>query len=109
MQISGYRCMWVVTMFDLPVDTKAARRQYALFRKMLLKDGFAKMQFSVYIRHCASEENADVHVQRVEKSVPPDGEVRIITITDKQFERMRVFWGKRRKPPEQPPAQLDLF
>lgn len=109
MFISGYRCMWVVTMFDLPVDTKAARREYALFRKKLLKDGFARMQFSVYIRHCASEENADVHMLRVEKAVPPDGEVRVIAITDKQFERMRVFWGKRRRTPEQPPAQLELF
>jgi CRISPR-associated protein Cas2 len=101
--------MWLVVMFDLPVDTKAARREYALFRKRLLLDGFAKMQFSVYIRHCASEENADVHFRRVELAVPPDGEVRIMAVTDKQFERMRIYWGKRRKTPEQAPAQLALF
>lgn len=101
--------MWVVTMFDLPVDTKAARRAYAMFRKALLKDGFTKMQFSVYIRHCASEENADVHIQRVQGYLPDDGEVRVLSITDKQFERMRVFWGKRRKPPEPAPRQLELF
>jgi CRISPR-associated protein Cas2 len=101
--------MWIVTMFDLPVDTRAARREYAQFRKFLLADGFAQMQFSVYIRHCPSEENAAVHVQRVERRVPPDGEVRILTITDKQFERMRIFWGKLRKCPESPGAQLELF
>ena len=109
MFISGYRCMWVVTMFDLPVDTKAARRAYAQFRKSLLNDGFTRMQFSVYTRHCASEENADVHIQRVQGFLPDDGEVRVLTITDKQFERMRVFWGKRRKPPEPAPQQLELF
>lgn len=101
--------MWVLAMFDLPVDTKKARRHYALFRKLLLKDGFTMMQFSVYARHCASEESAAVHVMRVERNVPPDGEVRLITITDKQFERMRVFWGKLRKPPEPAPCQLELF
>ena len=101
--------MWVVTMFDLPVDTKAAKRAYTQFRKVLLKDGFTKMQYSVYIRHCASEENANVHVDRVERSVPDDGEVRIILITDKQFERMHIFWGKRRKQPEPAPQQLELF
>ncbi|MCC7087109.1 MAG: CRISPR-associated endonuclease Cas2 [Pirellulales bacterium] len=101
--------MWVLAMFDLPVDTKKARRNYALFRKLLLKDGFTRMQFSVYARHCASEESASVHVGRVERNVPPDGEVRLITITDKQFERMRVFWGKLRKPPEPAPCQLELF
>jgi len=96
-------------MFDLPVDTKKARRDYAIFRKQLIKDGFTMMQFSVYMRHSASEENATVHVQRVERSVPPDGEVRIITITDKQFERMRIFWGRMRTLPAKPPAQLELF
>ena len=109
MYVTGYRCMWVLAMFDLPVDTKAARRQYAVFRKLLLADGFAMMQFSVYIRHCASRENAEVHQKRIEANVPPDGEVRVLTITDKQFERMAVFWGKRRMPTEQPPKQLELF
>src|SRR5207244_228275 len=109
MHLSGYRCMWIIVMFDLPVDTKKARRAYAQFRKRLLKNGFSMMQYSVYIRHCASEENTVVHTGRVERMVPDDGEVRVITITDKQFERMRVFWGKRRKPPERAPAQLELF
>lgn len=109
MHLSGYRFMWVVAMFDLPVDTPSARKRYARFRKSLLQDGFAMMQFSVYIRHCASRENADVHLNRIEIAVPDDGEVRVLLITDKQFERMHVFWGKTRKPPESPPAQLELF
>lgn len=109
MQITGYRLMWVLAMFDLPTDTKRARREYALFRKMLLGDGFTQMQFSVYARPCPSQENADVHVGRIERNLPPDGEVRVITITDKQFERMRVFWGKLRRRREQAPCQLDLF
>ena len=101
--------MWVVVMFDLPTDTKAARRAYTQFRKKLLQDGFTRMQYSVYIRHCASEENADVHIKRVERWIPDDGEVRVLWITDKQFERMHVFWGKMRKPTEPPPQQLELF
>ncbi|MCL4220734.1 MAG: CRISPR-associated endonuclease Cas2 [Phycisphaerales bacterium] len=109
MHLSGYRFMWVVAMFDLPVDSKGARRQYARFRKALLMDGFAMMQFSVYIRHCASRENAEVHMTRVERAVPPDGEVRVLTVTDKQYARMRVFWGKSRVEVEPPPNQLELF
>lgn len=101
--------MWVMTMFDLPTDTKQARREYALFRKHLLRDGFRMLQYSVYIRHCPSKENAAVHIQRIASHTPPDGEVRIITITDKQFERMSVFWGKIRKTPETAPPQLQLF
>jgi len=105
----GFRSVWIVSMFDLPTDTKAARKHYTRFRNMLLKDGFGMMQYSVYIRHCASEENAAVHFERVKKALPPDGEVRLIQITDKQFGRMEVFYGKRRKKTEQGPAQIEMF
>lgn len=101
--------MWVIAMFDLPTDDKEARKRYTRFRKALLKDGFMQMQYSVYLRHASSRENAEVHVQRVEMAVPPEGEVRVITITDAQFARMRVFWGKRRMAAESPPAQLEFF
>lgn len=109
MRLSSYRSMWVIAMFDLPVDTRAARRSYALFRKFLLKDGFTQMQFSVYGRHCASEENADVHHRRIERHLPPDGEVRVLTVTDRQFERMKIFWGQMRQSTPPPPPQLSLF
>jgi CRISPR-associated protein Cas2 len=101
--------MWVVAMFDLPVDTKAARRAYTDFVKHLRRDGFTRMQFSVYARHSSSKENAQVHIARIQANLPPDGEVRIITITDKQFERMSVFWGNTRKAPEESPCQLQFF
>ena len=53
--------MWVIAMFDLPTLTPQDRRAYARFRKDLIEDGFTMMQYSVYCRHCASIENADVH------------------------------------------------
>lgn len=96
-------------MFDLPVDTKKARKDYADFRKNLVQDGFTMLQYSVYARHCASEENAHVHCKRVCSFLPPEGEVRIIHVTEKQFEKMQIFFGKRRKPTPPPPAQLELF
>lgn len=101
--------MWLVVLFDLPTDTKKARRQYTLFRKELLEDGFAMMQYSVYYRHCASKENTEVHIERIRFAVPPDGEVRIMQFTDKQFSRMEVFFGKRRIRTEEAPAQLEMF
>ena len=101
--------MWVLAMFALPTDTKQARRHYTQFRKSLLRNGFTQMQYSVYIRHCASRENTAVHAQRVEATLPPHGEVRLICITDKQFEQMQVFWGQKRKPTPRAPVQLELF
>lgn len=101
--------MWVVVMFDLPVDTKEARKRYTAFRRELIRDGFQQMQYSVYLRHASSRENAEVHMGRVQAAVPEVGEVRVISITDKQFERMRIFWGKNRVEPQPAPHQLELF
>ncbi len=109
MELSSYRAMWVLTMFDLPVKTREAKRRYAKFRKLLLEDGFSRMQYSVYGRHCPSEENAAVHIGRVERGLPPEGKVRILTVTDRQFEKMRCFWGNRQTRPEKAPKQLTLF
>jgi CRISPR-associated protein Cas2 len=107
--LSAYRFMWIIAMFDLPTETAEARRRYTRFRNILLKDGFVMMQYSVYVRHCASRENAEVHIERVEKALPSAGEVRVLTVTDKQYERMLVFYGKRHKPAQEPPAQLEFF
>ena len=107
--ISGYRSMWIFVFFDLPTNTKKERKDASGFRKHLLDDGFQMMQYSVYYRHCASRENLEVHKKRVSNKTPPLGEVRIISITDKQFERMGIFIGKKEKAPEKAPAQLEFL
>ncbi len=101
--------MWIIVMFDLPTDTKEVRKAYHEFREVLLNDGFAMLQFSIYARHSPSEENAMVHENRVKTFLPDDGEVRLLKITDKQFERMKVFHGKMRKATEKAPEQLSFF
>lgn len=109
MVFGGFRSMWLIVMFDLPTDTREARRAYHDFRSGLLDDGFLMMQFSVYGRHCGSEENSVVHERRIQASLPPDGEVRVLRLTDKQFERMKVFLGKIRKATEKAPEQISFF
>ena len=79
------------------------------FVKNLLKDGFTMMQFSVYMRHCASSESADVHEKRIQALLPPFGKVSILRITDKQYGDIMNFWGKVERPKEPTPMQLELF
>ena len=95
--------------FDLPTETKKDRKNYAEFRKKLLKDGFNMFQFSIYTRHCPSAENAEVHIQRVKKSLPAYGSVGILCITDKQFGSIELFYGKKASPLPSPSVQLELF
>jgi len=98
-----------LVLFDLPTQTKKERKIYAAFRKKLLKDGFNMFQFSIYLRHCPSRENADVHIKRVRMNLPPHGKVGILTITDKQFGMMEIFYGKKSVDAPPPYQQLELF
>ena len=109
LDLSGYRAMWLFAMFDLPVDTKTARRQYASFRKALLERGFSMLQFSVYARYCASEDFAKGIRDEVRGLLPPRGQVRLLMVTDRQFAKMEVYYGKKRTPTEEPPRQIMLF
>jgi CRISPR-associated protein Cas2 len=108
-RFSEYRIMWVVVFFDLPVDTKKARRESTLFRKNLLRDGFTMMQFSIYVRHCASSENAEVHTKRVKSFLPQHGNVVVFTLTDKQFSQMEVFSNSTPKENKTAGVQLEIF
>lgn len=106
---SGYRAMWLFAMFDLPVVTKAEKKKAARFRRDLLLRGFSMLQYSVYARHCTSEEFADGIKAEVRQFLPDNGQVRLVAITDRQFGKMEVFRGKSATRPEEPPPQLMLF
>lgn len=101
--------MWVLVFFDLPVVTKNERKVATRFRKEIMADGFAMFQFSIYVRHCASSENADVHIRRVKNLLPELGHVGILCITDKQFGSMELFFGQKPSQVNAPCQQLEIF
>ncbi|MBN2614030.1 MAG: CRISPR-associated endonuclease Cas2 [Bacteroidales bacterium] len=108
-RLNQYRIMWVFVFFDLPTESKRDRHEYAIFRKRLMKDGFTMLQYSIYVRHCNSRENADVHIKRVKLFLPPRGEVIIFTLTDKQFGMMEFFRSASEAKKPETPQQLELF
>ena len=85
------------------------RRMHADLRKNLQKDGFTMFQFSIYIRHCMSVENANVHIKRVKNFLPERGHVGIMCITDKQFGMMELFYGRSAVAKKTEGQQLELF
>lgn len=107
--LNGYAIVWLYVMFDLPVLTKAQRRVAARFRKDLVKDGFAMHQYSVYVRHCASQEAAAVHIGRLKRMVPEEGLISILKVTDRQFGDTIQLVGRKRKPPTPTPLQMEFF
>lgn len=108
-RLSAYRIMWVFVSFDLPTYTRAERKAAYLFRKELLKDGFTMFQFSSYIRHCPSAEHAAVHVRRVKALLPDNGDVMIMTITDRQFKMIEHYSSRGQDLSDAEYHTLDLF
>lgn len=107
--LTGYRLMWMVVMFDLPVVEKAERRAATEFRNALLDMGFEMSQFSVYMRFCTSGTQVDTYCKRVENALPSGGKVNILQFTDKQYARIISFQGQAKQPPNKTPDQFDLF
>ena len=101
--------MWVLVFFDLPTVTKKDKKNYTTFRKNLQRDGFTMFQLSIYARHCASYDNATVHIKRVKSFLPQYGNVCIMCITDKQFGNIEVFNGKMPEEKSVKGQQLELF
>ena len=107
--LNAYRIMWLFVFFDLPTSTKEYRRIYTSFRKNIMADGFNMLQYSVYTRHCASRESMLVHIKRIQKFVPKEGQVTILQITDKQYGGMINILGRVREAMSPSPNQLEMF
>jgi CRISPR-associated protein Cas2 len=108
-RFNQYKVMWVMVYFDLPTTTKLERKLAARFRKDLVQDGFTMFQFSIYVRHSASRENAEVHIRRVRSAIPEKGFVVVMQVTDKQFGDIELYHGRKKTEHPATPQQLELF
>ncbi|MEN6501608.1 MAG: CRISPR-associated endonuclease Cas2 [Tenuifilaceae bacterium] len=108
-RLNAYRIMWILVLYDLPTETRAQRKASARFRKNLLGSGFSMFQFSAYIRHVASSESAEVQKRSVKSLMPEMGAIGILEITDKQFEKMEIYYGRKTQKTPKGPVQLELF
>ena len=66
----SYRFMRVLVLFDLPVLTGDQRREYARFRKFLLKSGFLMLQESVYCKLALNTTVVNGIVDQIHKNKP---------------------------------------
>lgn len=107
--LTGYRIMWMMVLFDLPVLEKAERKAATDFRHALLDMGFSMSQLSVYMRLCTSQTQLETYTNRVRACLPEGGKVNIVQLTDKQYERIITFYGRQQQPPPAPQDQFDLF
>lgn len=86
--------MRMLVFFDLPVKEKAAQKAATKFRNFLLKDGYQMLQYSVYTRVCNGYDTVQTHERRLRANLPPNGSVRLLTITEKQYGNMQILLGE---------------
>lgn len=90
-----YDFMRLIIFFDLPTITKIDRKKYADFRKLLIKNGYMMIQFSVYSKIFNNRDAATKHIEFIQNNAPNNGHIRIMMVTEKQYSKMRIIIGGR--------------
>jgi len=101
--------MRILVFFDLPVYSKILRKDYRIFRRFLINDGYDMIQFSVYGRICNGVDAVDKHLQRLKKNLPSSGSIRSMTVTESQFARMEILVGEKKPAEKKKSDELTLF
>ncbi len=103
------RFLRLFVFFDLPVVSEQERSRAGRFRRLLIKNGFFMIQFSIYCRICRGQQNVDKYRKRIKSYLPPYGNIRLMQVTEKQFENMEILLGKFKKEEKFKDNQLLLF
>ena len=86
--------MRVLVLFDLPVGSAEERRAYTKFRKYLIKSCFLMMQESVYCKMALNQTAAGTIMEGVRKNCPQEGIVQMLSITEKQYNKIECICGE---------------
>ena len=85
--------MRILVFFDLPVKTKRQRQAATKFRNFLIHDGYHMIQYSVYARTCNGTDAVEKHRARLKRCLPDNGSIRMLVITEKQYESVAILLG----------------
>jgi CRISPR-associated protein Cas2 len=86
--------MRVFVFFDLPTQTFDNLRDYRIFRKYLIRNGFIMLQESVYCKLALNQTAVDNIYESLRKNKPPLGLVQVMSITEKQFAKSEYLVGQ---------------
>ena len=89
--------MRLMVFFDLPVATAQERKCATQFRNFLINDGYYMLQFSVYARLCGGVDSVDDALRRLKYAAPNTGSIRCMAVTEKQYVRMQLIVGEKKK------------
>ncbi len=86
--------MRTMVFFDLPNIYAKDKRNYLMFRKYLLNEGFIMMQESVYSKIVMNSQQSELLLERLRKKAPKKGLIQVLTITEKQYSQIEYIIGE---------------
>ena len=86
--------MRTMVFFDLPNVYSKDKRNYQLFIKFLVRQGFIMMQESVYSKIVLNNQQSNLLIEKIKKQAPKRGLIQVLTITEKQYSQMKYIIGK---------------
>ena len=86
--------MRTIVFFDLPNIYHKDKRNYQLFHKFLINEGYIMLQESVYSKLALNLQQAEVNVNKMRKNAPNKGLIQVLNITEKQYAEIEYIIGK---------------
>lgn len=88
------RFMRLIVFFDIPNTSKIQQRAYRVFSKFLKTEGYIMIQYSVYSKLCINSDAAVTASKRLISNHPPEGDIRYMIITERQYQNIVSIQGK---------------
>ena len=86
--------MRMILFFDLPSVSKKDISEYTKFVKTLKKNGFIKMQESVYTKLALNPSSVNSCMIELKKNLPIEGMISVLTLTETQFSSIEHLMGE---------------
>ena len=76
-----------------PTDKWGTKTEYTTLRKFLLRDGYLRIAPEVFMRITPTRRASEKHFRRLEEYAPKSGTVRVLRLTEKQYENIYLLTG----------------
>jgi CRISPR-associated protein Cas2 len=77
-----------------PTGKWGTKTEYTKLRKFLNKDGYIRIAPEVYMRIVQNRKASEKHYRRIQEFAPKTGTVRLLRLTEKQFQNIYMITGE---------------
>lgn len=78
-----------------PTEKWGTKTEYTKLRKFLYKDGYIRIAPEVFMRVVPNRKASEKHYRRIEEYAPKTGTVRLLRLTEKQYNNIYMVSGEK--------------